>query len=291
MRRLGLRYLVPIPLAAAVLPIPVAWRTGLSTELLIVMGYVYFTFCATAGCLALVYSRRQQQQTAHIKSFFRYQSQELNILFRNIEACAALNRLITPTLPLPHTRGDWAVSPDLLKIVAEQIVCLRPRTVVELGSGVSSVYIGYLLKANGAGRLHALDHAADYAARTRESIGKHALTEYVDVAHAPLQDVVIDGRVWPWYGMDHLPSAEVDLLVVDGPPASVDERARYPAVPLLLDRLSDGAVIVVDDYARAGEREVVRRWLSENACLTLVSEPETEQGTAILRKVRGDRRA
>ena len=55
----------------------------------------------------------------------------------------------------------------------------------------------------------------------------------------------------------------IDLLVVDGPPGLLRPQARYPALPVLRERLSPGASILLDDTHRADEREIVRRWLDE----------------------------
>ena len=53
---------------------------------------------------------------------------------------------------------------------------------------------------------------------------------------------------------------EVGLLLVDGPPKATGPRPRYPAVPLLADRLSATCTILVDDVARAEDREVTDAW-------------------------------
>ena len=46
----------------------------------------------------------------------------------------------------------------------------------------------------------------------------------------------------------------IDLLLVDGPPAYAVGHglARYPALPVLRDRLAPGATVVLDDVERPG---------------------------------------
>jgi hypothetical protein len=56
---------------------------------------------------------------------------------------------------------------------------------------------------------------------------------------------------------------EIDLLLVDGPPGSAGTQARYPALPVLSDRLADGAIVVLDDFSRADETTIVERWCAE----------------------------
>ena len=38
------------------------------------------------------------------------------------------------------------------------------------------------------------------------------------------------------------------------------ERSRYPALPALEPRLAPGAIVVLDDATRPGEREILERW-------------------------------
>jgi hypothetical protein len=62
-----------------------------------------------------------------------------------------------------------------------------------------------------------------------------------------------------------LGGAAIELLVVDGPPAYAQGHglARYPALPVLHDRLAPSATIILDDAERPGEREIIRRWQLE----------------------------
>ena len=56
---------------------------------------------------------------------------------RQVEARAVLEAKLDLGQPLPLTRG-WAASPDFLLYVFDHILQYRPKTVVELGSGVST---------------------------------------------------------------------------------------------------------------------------------------------------------
>src|SRR6185295_577572 len=77
----------------------------------------------------------------------------------------------------------------------------------------------------------------------------------------------------------------IDLLVVDGPPGDVGDLARYPALPLLHERLSDNAVILLDDASRRDMRLILDLWLREFDNFDL-ERIDTEKGAAILRKRR-----
>ena len=57
---------------------------------------------------------------------------------------------------LPPLRG-WPVSPDFLLYLHSWIVKNRPKVIVELGSGASTIVIADALKQNGCGRVISLD--------------------------------------------------------------------------------------------------------------------------------------
>ena len=112
----------------------------------------------------------------------------------------------------------------------------------------------------------------------------HGLDGFAAVRHAPLRRLELEGQSWLWYDRDLLEDvAAVDLVVVDGPPGNLQRLSRYPALPVLLDRLSPDAVIVMDDYRRRDEREIVSRWLEAFRDFS-AREVATEKGAIVLRR-------
>jgi predicted O-methyltransferase YrrM len=166
--------------------------------------------------------------------------------------------------------------PTGLVTVCNDIVLNVRRRVVELGSGVSTVMLARLLHQRpprGGFRLAAVEHDIRWAEWVTEQLDREGLGSGVSVVHAPL---VPNPRAEPglsWYDepalTDGLQTAlrgdPIDLLLVDGPPAYAVGmgQARYPALPVLLDRLAAGATVVLDDAERPGEQEVLRRWEDE----------------------------
>ena len=51
--------------------------------------------------------------------------------------------------------------------------------------------------------------------------------------------------------------------MIDGPPKSTQQNARFPAIPLLYDRLNPGSVVLMDDGARIEERQIASTWQSD----------------------------
>ena len=156
----------------------------------------------------------------------------------------------------------WAMDAVFAENLVQQ-VNQRPGQVVELGSGHSSVLIAQRLAYLGEGHLTAVDHLEEFAGRTRGWLADHDLGDVADVVHAPLAEHAIEGETYPWYAMEVLETRlpeRIDLLVVDGPPGTTGPDARWPAVPLLLDRLADDAVILLDDGDRAEETRIAHAW-------------------------------
>lgn len=196
----------------------------------------------------------------HAKRLSDAQIADARIMYNQIEAIIGLYHLLRPALPLPYTRS-WAAAPDLLREVAMMILTEEVRLVVEAGSGTSTVVIAHCLKKAGRGRVIALEHDAAFAERTRKALRDHGLDQVASVLHAPLVRQQVEGREALWYDSALLPAdARIDLLLVDGPPDTVQPMARYPAIPLLRNRLAPGARVLLDDGARPDEREAARRW-------------------------------
>lgn len=204
-------------------------------------------------------------------------------LYDQVQAAINLFGMVDVVAPVPPLRG-WAVSPDALNLLVQEFLAVRPSLVVECGSGSSTLFLGLVAKKFGVDtRIVALDHDADYAAKTNRLLAAHGVDDIAAARLAPLTDVTTDRAAQPWYDPATLTDLnDIGLLFVDGPPTAIGELARYPVLPVLWDRLAAGASIVLDDTDRAGETEVIALW--EQAHPELVGENfRTEKGTYILR--------
>lgn len=183
-------------------------------------------------------------------------------LYTQLEALAWLRDELRLPVPLAPMRGA-AASPDLLLELTRLIDRIRPETIVELGSGISTVVMAARCKAAGRGHVLALEHDPGYAAATRAELFAQGLEAHATVVDAPLEELVIGAETWSWYGLAPDTPSDIDLLLVDGPPAGTGRLARYPALPRFRERLAPGAVVVADDGDRPDEREMVERWQAE----------------------------
>jgi predicted O-methyltransferase YrrM len=202
---------------------------------------------------------------------------ELENTYRQVESLLSLSASIHVRRPLPPTRG-WAISPDFGVLLASAVKDRRPLNVLECGSGVSTLITAYCLESLGAGRVTSLEHDEKFARQTQDEIELHGLGDVARVVHTPLKEHAIGGERFLWYDLDAVPDlGTIDLLVVDGPPQSTQLLARYPAIPLLVDRLAKDALVLLDDGKRRDESAIVERWRREFEGLT-AEFLETEKG-------------
>ena len=193
-------------------------------------------------------------------------------MFGDDGAWFALGALSGPYLPW----GSGAMRPAGLVVVCNDIVLNDRRCIVEVGSGVSTVLLARLLTQRGAvggGRLAVVEHDARWGRWVVGQLEREGVGAGVVVIDAPLlpHPAADEGLVWydeaaVGAGLDAALGGElIDLLVVDGPPAFAAGHgmSRYPALPVLRERLASGATVVLDDIERPGEQEVLRRWERE----------------------------
>ena len=91
---------------------------------------------------------------------------------------------------------------------------------------------------------------------------RHDVGDLAEVRDAPLESFSLDGEAYSWYARRAWEDLKgIDLLFVDGPPATTGHQARYPALPLLSGSLSPVATVVLDDLVVPDMQKVLRLWL------------------------------
>ena len=126
--------------------------------------------------------------------------------------------------------------------------------------------IGRLLAERG-GKLTVVEHDPAWAQLVRRQVELERLGDSVEVIASSLEPHPASWSGAPWYSRESLAllPEEISLLLIDGPPGYGEGMAhsRYPALPVLADRVEQGGVVMLDDADREPEREVVARWSEE----------------------------
>jgi predicted O-methyltransferase YrrM len=139
--------------------------------------------------------------------------------------------------------------------------------ILELGSGSSTVIVARALQALGyPPEMHiAIDHDVRYLRNTIQLARANGVEQLVRFEHRPLAP--IPGYALPWYSNvpETIGRAQIDLVIVDGPPAYEPgkENSREPALPVIRSFLSERAVVILDDANREAESRILDRWLRD----------------------------
>lgn len=160
---------------------------------------------------------------------------------------------------LPPT-GNCAGSPDFLLLLARAVLTERPEVIVEFGSGVSTFVIAKCLEMNGTGRLISFDHSPAFAELTRRQLERRRLL--ADIRVVPLRASNSAYHPGFWYDANDLPDA-IDLIIIDGPPASLHPETLGGAGPATFGKLRKGGIVLLDDACRPGECKIVSHWRRE----------------------------
>jgi hypothetical protein len=216
----------------------------------------------------------------HLKTFMGGLSEAH---YRRLEALTGIYHCLDVAVPLPPMTG-FAMFADTAAAVVSEILAARPQNVLEVGSGVSTIVSAYALANAGSGKIYSLEHDRSYFEWTRHCLNDHGISEWVELVHAPLVEVPLRRGVWQWYDLSaiQLP-AQIELLVIDGPPSDLQSQSRYPALPLLHANLAADATLLLDDAAREDEQDVLKMW-AEDFPEWEVERLPTVKGSAFMRR-------
>jgi hypothetical protein len=193
--------------------------------------------------------------------------EDLHQLQEDQLALTQLFKMFPDGMFLPLT--TWVVSPREIVHACNEIVINNRKTIVEFGSGFSTICIAQLLKLYGRqATFITVEENSAWAAELARILDSFGLRSYVTIVTAPVSDIKLPiGKAGQtkWYDTDLLSKAfqdisDIDLILVDGPTGAVSKHARYSAIPFLKDKLSKDFVIFADDTFRAEEKNMAMEW-------------------------------
>lgn len=204
-------------------------------------------------------------------------AEQLN--YQQITRYLELRHRLQGSMPLPPLRG-WSASPDLMVLLIELLEQYRPKSILELGSGASSIATARYASKTGAALL-SIDHEEKFAEKTRDTIEKWGFSEALELRIAS----IIDNDGCLFYDKKVISSSRrsFDFVFLDGPPNKIQEKIRGNLLPLFSDLLQPGCLILLDDYYRKSEREVVRHWISEGLVELIEEYNRLEKKAALVR--------
>ena len=181
------------------------------------------------------------------------------------------SRVRTPELQAlipPEALGGWALCAETIDDLIEHIQIQRPASILEFGSGTSSLALAWAMK-----RLHgpsdriyvySIDQSATYIQKAKDLLAQHGLLRHVRFLQANLIEQQIGSVQTTCY---HLPAAllralfegaQPDCVVIDGPAG--DNGVRFGTIPLVRNYLASQASVFLDDGLRDSELDTADQW-------------------------------
>ncbi|MEO8773219.1 MAG: hypothetical protein ABI371_02710 [Gelidibacter sp.] len=199
-----------------------------------------------------------------LKTLFKRQRAISQIQFNY----AQLNQLFTDTsffIPM----SKWAMSPSTIAHVLNDIIVNDRKSIIEFGSGASTLYIAKLLKSNKIeASFFSVESNSDWADKIKKQLELLDLSSYVTIINAPIKSIDTSfalGEQKVWYAIetlnDSLKTAPYfDLVLVDGPFGGLTFNSRFSAIPYLKDKLAKTYAVFLDDIDRDDEKDILKNW-------------------------------
>lgn len=226
-----------------------------------------------------------QKITTTIKSYIsgKLQSfarkEDINNAYNQLAALLQIERLIhqnTTYLPL----REWAISPDAILIILQELSYYSDPIVLEFGSGQSTLIMASYLKKRGCGKILTVESNKMYADLLMKNLKHQNLHDVVDMQVLNLKNVLDaeNNNSSATYDLQALKTSnKYDVCIIDGPPLQYGALARYYPLEYAINNSSHGGKIFLDDSKRENERNIIDKIRSKYRNIK-VSELKAEKG-------------
>ncbi|WP_084442508.1 class I SAM-dependent methyltransferase [Termitidicoccus mucosus] len=202
--------------------------------------------------------------------------EELNQLYNQFAGLIQIQNAMQGSSVLRPMRG-WAISPDAMAWILADLQERESPTVIEFGSGQSTIILATVLKQRG-GRLVSVEHDSGYLGAIQRQAKACNVTDVITFALAPL---VAMSPTCSSYDLTSLPDCSIDLALIDGPPFTNGLLTRLVPLRWATTHLIKGGAIFLDDAARGNEQECLRQLRAEFPGINII-EYAAEKGLAKL---------
>ena len=158
--------------------------------------------------------------------------------------------------------GRWRLGEDTCQFLGMICRALKPKVVVEFGSGLSSLILAHEIDQGNVGRVYSIDHLDDFPGHPKQILSNKVKNGSISFHHCPIGRAAYAGKGFQFCNIPNgfIDSiGPVDLVLIDGPPYYYESReaALYSVYPAL----SDHALILLDDAGRETREQVyLKNW-------------------------------
>lgn len=160
-----------------------------------------------------------------------------------------------------------ALRPFCMAYILNEIIINKRKSVIEFGSGISTILIARLIKENELPvSFVSVEHNIEWIEVLNKQLKKENLTDFVKIEHINLVDQNTEiGKVLSYDSkrvLNIIAGNKYDLIIVDGPPANKREirYSRYPVFFNFRNNLFNDYCLIIDDANRKGEKEIINRY-------------------------------
>jgi len=162
----------------------------------------------------------------------------------------------------PPRDNSWTLAPDALRLLVSLVTHVRPRHILEFGSGLSTRVLAWACaESQPSCRVTSIDHDPEYSQIAQKQFAACRLNCHVKFQIAPLVARTYAGKLLPTYHFRRGQFASqrpVDLVLIDGPvwPLGGREGTLYQ----ILELTRPGTIVLLDDASRKEEAGVLANW-------------------------------
>jgi predicted O-methyltransferase YrrM len=160
---------------------------------------------------------------------------------------------------LLSSADEWVVSIAIAHVLEGLVLHMRPASVHEFGAGRSSLVLAQALQTIGGGRLTSIEHQPQFAEAAWRQMTLYRTVDAQLIPAGLSLRASRHGLLHAYTGAGEALSGRgpFGMVFIDAPPGHLGRDATLLAAAPFL---APGAIAVLDDAARPGEKTAVRRW-------------------------------
>jgi predicted O-methyltransferase YrrM len=172
---------------------------------------------------------------------------------------------------------------ETLQFISVLMDRVKPRSVLEFGSGLSTLFFSRALANTRDAVVYSMDNSEFYLSKTKEAVSGRSNVELFCCPIKPYQYKFKRFLTYDDSYLCRIPKGNaLDMILIDGPPGYRygREAVLYQVAPFV----SPKTLILLDDANREPEQTAITNWRKVwGGALEIVHFPELKKGLAVLR--------
>lgn len=183
-----------------------------------------------------------------------------NSMLKELHAKLELMHIMPKFFPF----SNYTISCFDLNEICKELALSKPQSLLEFGSGLSTLVIAKLFENNLDFKIISIEHDLDWINFMNGIIVENGLTN-IEIIHSKLIEAKYEAFNGLWYDLDLEKLPLFDVILVDGPPCNAKNRpySRFFSINAIKSKLKSGGYIYLDDADRPGEKKIIHDWVNK----------------------------